>query len=256
MTSPLLALDFDGVLCNGLVEYFQTAWIAYCQIWSPEDTTPPEGLAESFYRLRPVVETGWEMPVVLRSRQQGASEAAILDDWRGLCQQIVTQEGLDRTAIADGVDGVRDAWIERDLEGWLSLHEFYPGVLDRLRQWQNQEIAWAIVTTKEGRFVRSLLEQQGIPLQDGQLFGKEVKRPKHQILREFLADQPDRPIHFLEDRLNTLYSVATQPDLAEIRLYLADWGYNTDAMRAEARQSDRLSLVSLTEFARDFPPNA
>ncbi|MCY7286501.1 MAG: HAD family hydrolase, partial [Cyanobacteria bacterium CAN_BIN43] len=34
-TAPtLLALDFDGVLCNGLMEYFQTAWRVYCQIWS------------------------------------------------------------------------------------------------------------------------------------------------------------------------------------------------------------------------------
>gem|GEM_PF-4100580 len=25
-TPTLIALDFDGVLCNGLIEYFQTAW--------------------------------------------------------------------------------------------------------------------------------------------------------------------------------------------------------------------------------------
>jgi 3-deoxy-D-manno-octulosonate 8-phosphate phosphatase KdsC-like HAD superfamily phosphatase len=30
MSAPqTLALDFDGVLCDGLLEYFETAWRAY-----------------------------------------------------------------------------------------------------------------------------------------------------------------------------------------------------------------------------------
>ena len=32
-TPTVLALDFDGVLCNGLSEYFQTAWRTYSQFW-------------------------------------------------------------------------------------------------------------------------------------------------------------------------------------------------------------------------------
>ena len=53
MSSPdILALDFDGVVCDGLIEYFQTAWRAYCELFHPESAEPPEGLAERFYPLR------------------------------------------------------------------------------------------------------------------------------------------------------------------------------------------------------------
>ena len=30
----LIAFDFDGVICDGLLEYFQTAWQAYCEVFS------------------------------------------------------------------------------------------------------------------------------------------------------------------------------------------------------------------------------
>ncbi|XTZ20952.1 MAG: HAD family hydrolase, partial [cyanobacterium endosymbiont of Rhopalodia fuxianensis] len=34
-TEPqILALDFDGVICNGLLEYFQTTKSTYTQIWT------------------------------------------------------------------------------------------------------------------------------------------------------------------------------------------------------------------------------
>ena len=53
----ILALDFDGVICDGLIEYFQTAWRTYCQIWKPVETVPDADLALSFYRVRPAIET-------------------------------------------------------------------------------------------------------------------------------------------------------------------------------------------------------
>ena len=29
----ILALDFDGVICDGMAEYWQTAWRTYTQVW-------------------------------------------------------------------------------------------------------------------------------------------------------------------------------------------------------------------------------
>ncbi len=248
MKSTLFALDFDGVLCNGLIEYFQTAWRAYCQVWSPSQTAPPEDLAESFYRLRPVVETGWEMPVVLRSRLLGYSEAEILNDWRQVCQTVVESENLDRTQLANAVDGVRDHWIRENIDNWLSLHRFYPGVIKQLNDLEQADSPWVIITTKEGRFVRALLAEQGIELQRNQLFGKEVKLEKQEILRRLLTETPYSEIIFIEDRLNTLDSVAEQEDLSAVRLYLADWGYNTELMRHQAEQDPRITVISLSQF--------
>ncbi len=245
----ILALDFDGVLCNGLREYFQTTWRTYCQIWQPADTAPPENLAPIFYRLRPVIETGWEMPVLIRALLQGRGEEEILQQWQAIAREIITAEGLNSKEIADKLDKTRDNWISTNLDEWLSLHEFYPGVIERLRGAISSPTKPAIVTTKEGRFARQLLEQQGIELPADSIIGKESKRPKHQTLRELLAASGEGTcIWFIEDRMKTLLSVKQQPDLQEVKLFLADWGYNTEKERESVAEHPPIQLLSLSQF--------
>jgi phosphoglycolate phosphatase-like HAD superfamily hydrolase len=255
-TPNLLALDFDGVICNGLVEYFQTAWRTYCQIWSPDDSTPPEGFAESFYRLRPVIETGWEMPILICAKMQGIDEEAILANWGQIAQKILVEEGLEPKTLAAQLDGLRDNWIASDLDGWLSLHQFYPGVVQQVQKLLDSPIQVFIITTKEGRFVRSLLQQQGIDFPTQQLFGKESGKPKHQVLRELLAEYTKEAqppvIWFVEDRLKTLQNVQKYGELAEVGLYLANWGYNTAAERQEADEDDLIRVLSIEQFSQDF----
>ena len=264
----ILALDFDGVLCDGLIEYFQTAWHTYCQIWSPSQPAPPDELAPVFYRLRPVVETGWEMPVLLRAILLGTPETEILQNWPAIAKRYLVEDKLEAADIAAKLDQVRDQWIATDSGSWLTCHRFYPGVIKRLQQLfpapaQNlatQSFAPAtssvlpvIVTTKEGRFVRQLLLQQGVELSESQVFGKECQRPKSDILRELLeGDGSPHCLWFIEDRLKTLQAVQKQTDLHAVRLYLADWGYNTPVEREAARQDPQIQLLSLTQFSQDF----
>ncbi len=249
----LLALDFDGVICDGLKEYFQTAWKAYDRLWHPSDPVPPEGLADRFYRLRPVVETGWEMPLVLRAILQGTSDDEILQNWPAIAQTFLAQEQLDASRLSAAVDGIRDEWIATDLESWLGEHRFYPGVIERLRAIVAGPVEVQIISTKEGRFIQQLLARQGVDLAPDAIWGKEVKRPKYQLLRELVESRhPASAIWFVEDRLKTLQSVQAQPDLAEIRLYLADWGYNTASDRQLAQSSPGLQLLSLQQFSQDW----
>lgn len=249
----VLALDFDGVLCDGLKEYFLTAWRSYCNLWQPQSQTPPAGLAESFYRLRPVVETGWEMPVVIRAVLSGVSEEAILSEWAAIARQMVLDEGLDQAELVGQVDGTRDQWIETDLAGWLAEHRFYPGVSDRLKAILETETHVAIISTKEGRFIQQLLQQQGIDPTDLQLFGKDTKRLKGDILLELMqVFNHDATFWFVEDRLKTLQGIQKRPELATVKLFLADWGYNTESDRAQAMADPMIHLISLEQFASDF----
>ncbi|MEM6445417.1 MAG: HAD family hydrolase [Cyanobacteria bacterium P01_D01_bin.123] len=250
----LLALDFDGVLCDGLREYFQTAWRAYCQMWQSGASAPPSGLADRFYHLRPVVETGWEMPVLLRALQSGTADAAILAAWPAIARRIVVDEGLNIADIARLVDDTRDRWIQTDLSAWLAQHQFFPGTIDWLKTLERDGVLWAIVTTKEGRFVRKLLDDCGIHLADDRLFGKEVRRPKSETLEQLQEDtgvRGDR-LWFVEDRLPALQAAAERPALAGMRLFLAEWGYTTATHRHAAARSDRIQLLSLATCVGDF----
>lgn len=261
-TPTILALDFDGVLCDGLLEYFQSSWQTYFQIWNPDTQIPPDNLAPRFYRLRPVVEIGWEMPVLLRALILNISEEKIFQDWPKVAQSIIETEKLEAADIGKKLDAVRDQWITKDLEGWLGLHRFYPGVIEQLHRILSAAktsphetlTKLFIVTTKEGRFVKQLLQKQGIQLSKERIIGKESKLPKHQTLRKLIQKFPGEgtTLWFVEDRLKTLQSVQQQTDLENVKLYLADWGYNTIAQRESICNDPGIRLLSLAEFVQDL----
>jgi phosphoglycolate phosphatase-like HAD superfamily hydrolase len=256
-TAPsILALDFDGVLCDGLIEYFQTAWQAYCQLFAVEDQTPPVGLAERFYPLRPVIETGWEMPLLLHALQTGAADQAVLAGWPSLVRTIVQETQIPPAKAMAAVDGVRDRWIQTDLENWLSLHRFYPGVIAWLQRAIATGVYPIIISTKEGRFIQALLAQAGLTLPREQIIGKEIQQPKTQTLWQLLQSPPPGTdptnLWFIEDRLKTLEKVKAAPDLTGVKLFLADWGYNTTLEKEQAQRDERIHLLSLSQLVREF----
>jgi phosphoglycolate phosphatase-like HAD superfamily hydrolase len=250
----ILALDFDGVICDGLVEYFASTKKAYQQIWQGDEID--DRFTDSFYRLRPVIETGWEMPILLKALVLGVTESEILNNWQAIALKILTSEKLDKLTVVQKLDGVRDNWIQQDLDSWLGLHRFYPGMIKSLRQIVNSQIKFYIVTTKEGRFVQQLLEQQGINLSSTQIIGKECKRPKYETLKilrdKYQATAATINIFFVEDRLPALQQVIQHPDLEFVNLYLADWGYNLESDRHLAQADQRINLLSLKQFEQKF----
>ncbi|MEA5582447.1 HAD family hydrolase [Nodularia harveyana UHCC-0300] len=255
-SSPtILALDFDGVICDGLIEYFEVAWRTYCYIWSPVENTPPDDLALRFYRLRPVIETGWEMPVLIKALVDKISEDSILQEWGKITPQILLENNLQFPKISAALDNFRDEWISTDLDGWLSLHRFYPGVVEKIKLTIASETKLYIVTTKEGRFVQQLLQREGVNLPREAIFGKEVKRPKYETLRELIQKAEKTPVSmwFVEDRIKTLQLVHQQADLADVKLFLADWGYNTQTERKAAQEHQQIHLLNLPQFTKHFP---
>ncbi|MEB3174030.1 MAG: HAD family hydrolase [Cyanobacteriota bacterium] len=249
MTPKILALDFDGVLCNGLAEYFHSAGRVYRELWPRDGAVNLDPYQEGFKRLRPVIETGWEMPLILRALVLNTPEAVIEGQWTAVKAQLLAEANLKPADLAQALDQARDRWIETDLEGWLGLHQFYPGVVSRLKTLL-EECRVYIVTTKEGRFIQALLQGQGITLDPGAVFGKECRQPKAQTLSQLLARHGCKPpeLWFVEDLLPTLAKVASAPNLTGAGLFLADWGYNTPAVRAQVTPESPYRLLSLNQF--------
>ncbi|NJK40666.1 MAG: HAD family hydrolase [Acaryochloridaceae cyanobacterium SU_2_1] len=246
-----LALDFDGVLCDGLPEYFSTAWRVYRRLWQTSNPEPPEDLATRFYRLRPVIETGWEMPILVRAILQDFLDRKILDQWGQIRDQIVRDADLNSQTVSRQIDGVRDHWIAEDLSQWLALHQFYPGVIAQLQQLLDQNIELVIISTKESRFIKMLLAEAGLVLAEDRIYGKDCRRPKVETLRLLKPTLPS-PIWFIEDRLAALLEVQQQRELAELGLFLADWGYTTVGDRNFADQDPHIHRLTLSQFCQDL----
>ena len=246
----ILALDFDGVLCDGRGEYLESSWRVYSEIWGSSDLDL-ETLRPRFYALRSVIETGWEMPLLLRSMQQGVSDLEIEENWSSLVPKMLEREGLTSSEIAQLLDEKRDRWLETHLEDWLAHHQFYPHVLPTLKKrLESTATKIYIITTKEGRFARKLLEKNGINFPSDQIIGKEYQQPKTQTLLSLM--KTETTVWFVEDRLKTLLSVQKFSGLEAVGLFLADWGYNTARSRAIASKNQGIKLLSLEQFNQDF----
>ncbi|MEL6229348.1 MAG: HAD family hydrolase [Cyanobacteria bacterium J06627_3] len=257
MQPDLVAFDFDGVICDGLIEYFQTAWRAYCKLFKPENLEPPAGLAEKFYPLRPVIETGWEMPMLLRALIAGKTDDEIVTGWPELALPFLDETTLTKAEAAKTLDGERDHWIATDLDDWLAQHRFYPNMLAVLKASLEKRPTY-IVSTKEGRFIQQLLNQSGVAMPPDKILGKEVKRPKYETLRLLTASHlvqggaSTPTIWFIEDRIKALQGVKQQPDLDHVELFLADWGYNLEPERQAAQEDNRIHLLSLDSVVQKF----
>ena len=160
MTTPdILALDFDGVLCDGMAEYFETSRRTAARAW-PGERVPGAEHLPAFRRLRPVIMTGWEMPLLLRAIGQGRPESDILEGWPMVRdEQIGTSphgaalvEWLTRT-----LDEVRREWIAADRADWIARNAPYCE-LEALRGLVGEPERAVLVTTKEGEFARLILD--------------------------------------------------------------------------------------------------
>ena len=256
MTEPkLLALDFDGVICDTVREGCRSAW-QVCREFVPlnGDAPPPE-LASLFVRLRPVVEHGWEFPVLVLAILDGIPEATIREAFQTTCRErILEKYRMTPRQLAARFDAVRDRAIAKSLDGWLADQGLYPGMADRLRAVLASGIALYVITTKEGRFAHTLLETHGVTMPPDRVLGKEQARPKPELL-QVLAKAHGlayRDIWFVEDRLKTLQAVTGETDLAEVGLYLALWGYVMPADRDQAASDPRIVPLSLEQFCREF----
>jgi hypothetical protein len=89
MTIPdILALDFDGVLCDGMREYFETSRRTYRKVWPAEEASD-DRLFPAFQALRPVIMTGWEMPLLLRAIVQARPESSLLQNWQAVRDELM-----------------------------------------------------------------------------------------------------------------------------------------------------------------------
>jgi len=248
----VFCFDFDGVICDSAPETALTAWNGCREIW-PGQTGPwTEALQERFCRLRPVLHTGFEAIPLMRLILDGQhGDDAILRDFPALRDALIGRENVARERLLSVFGAVRDRMIAEDEGQWLRWNRFYPGIGEILSRTIARHSTY-IITTKQQRFVQLLFAHQAIALPAARVFGLERKLSKPALLGQLRTDPAleGATFHFIEDRLETLKDVIADPALTAIRLYLADWGYNTPAHREEARGMPRITIVSRDSFAR------
>lgn len=247
--SILYALDFDGVICDSAVETGITGWKAASQIWSDMQGPAPSVLIERFRLLRPIIETGYEAILAMRLLHLGNSVDSIYISYADKTQALLAQAQVTTDDLKKLFGQTRDTWIADDLADWVAMNPLFAGVAEKLQQ-LGQRHSWLIITTKQERFVKQILQANAIELADQAIYGLDRNLSKVEVLKNLLNQQPEQAIYFVEDRLPTLLNVAKQPELASVKLIFALWGYNTEADKALAAEQGLLSQ-GLNQFLID-----
>jgi hypothetical protein len=244
----ILALDYDGVICDSVAETGISGWKCATRLWPAlfPETTMPETLVADFRRVRPFLETGFQAAILVRMLREKCTP----DDFRlrlgEHTNRILQESGMTRDDIIAEFGKTRDTWVREDCDGWLNAHGYFPGTITAL-QAALQHCFVAILTTKQERFVLRQLASQGVVFPPEQLWGLDRKAPKEEICRQFLR-QGHADITFVEDRLPTLRRFQQDPELAPVKLCYAVWGYGTQAEIQEARDDKSLRALDLPEF--------
>jgi phosphoglycolate phosphatase-like HAD superfamily hydrolase len=241
------ALDFDGVICDSAIETGITGWKAATHIWDDmSGEMPTQSLLDAFRGVRPVLETGYEAILIMRLLYQGISDNRLLENYAQQLQAVISNENLDVNRLKVLFGETRDSWIKDNLQEWIAMNPLFPGIAEKL-QTLNADAVWFIITTKQERFVKQILQANHIELADQFIYGLDRNMSKPAVLKQLLKSYPDQTICFVEDRLPTLDNVIQHEDLSTIQLFLASWGYNTNRDRS-AISDGPVRLIDVEQF--------
>lgn len=244
--SIIYALDFDGVICDSAVETAITGWKAAGAIWGEMPKTVPTALIDQFRLVRPIIETGYEAILAMRLLFLGETVEAIYCAYHDKVDALLHQAQVNSAELKQLFGATRDQWIADNCAEWVAMNPLFPGVAEKLKQ-LGQDHDWYVITTKQERFVKQILQANAIELADERIFGLDRNRSKVQVLNDLWAIHTNQPIRFVEDRLPTLINVQKQPELTSVELQFALWGYNTEQDKQLAAQH-AFTLLLLDDF--------
>ena len=123
----------------------------------------------------------------------------------------------------------------------------FPGVIDALNF---AESPLYILTTKQTRFCKLLLERNGVRnIPENRIYGYG-SGTKISVLKAIMKfpEAKGRSLVFVEDRYETLEKATLSLLGQPIEYFLASWGYNTEAARSEASKHPFINLLDLPSF--------
>ena len=216
---PLVVLDFDGVVIDGMEEYWWSSRRACISLLPHVYLSLPESVPNEFRYLRPWVNHGWEM-VLLAAESKCFDRSNWMNNYQYEQSKALKRNGWDSEILQNALNKTRHFAICQQRNFWFSLHKPFSQLVERLFAFSNEGVDWAILTTKNEEFTSELLN--GFGLSPWRIYGREAG-PKCEVLLRLCKERPVRA--FIEDRRATLEVVISTPGLEQISCFLASWGY-------------------------------
>ena len=232
-TKEVVALDFDGVVCDSMEECLLVTFLAY-DGWrngvvpsGGQVPQVPAEFGEYFRTFRYLVRPAREYWIIAHAFATGAEP---LDEARFRRRRLET--GPMSEAFEAAFFTVRRALAIAQPQVWVALHRIYPEFLDGWSELR-QTCAVHIVTTKDSASLSQLLEAFGLPVPPERRWPKERCRSKADAVRAIAREEdvPVSTIRFVDDHPEYLAEVAA----IGAQVFWASWGYARDGVLQAAQ---------------------
>ena len=234
----LILFDFDGVIIDGMKEYWHSSLIACKRYLNsnliPKDLDTDMKLSNTFRELRPWVKYGWEMVLITHeiikkiNPINDLSKNAFLKNYQQNCQNVLAKNSWESQTLQNYLDEVRNIQISSDLDKWINLHEPFLEVISFIKNSQKDGFKIGIISTKNKIFTSKILRKFNVYPE--LIFGYQEGN-KVDII--FNLSKEYEIIGFIEDRKKTLLNLIENRKSKKINCYLADWGYLKSKDRIE-----------------------
>ena len=231
--------DFDGVIIDGMNEYWHSSLLACEKYLSSPNITVDQKLyrkvPNTFKEIRPWVKYGWEMVLIVHeiikkeNPLNNLNKNDYINKYQQNCQRILEDNCWHSEDLQKILDKSRKYQIKKDFEKWVNLHNPFFEVINFMEALNKRGIQSAIITTKGKIFAEKILKQLNIipEFVFGYESGTKIK------IAEKLS-QTYEILGFIEDRKKTLIDIKKNSETSHIPCFLADWGY--------LKESDKYNL--------------
>ncbi len=218
----VIALDFDGVICDSLEECLVTAYNACHRLegsdrWAGSTADIEPEVAGSFRRLRHYARNAPELCIIMH---WCLTDGGALDQTR--YDALVSSHAAKLSAFETVFFESRHILSSADLDRWLGLHRIYPEFCGGWEEIKGR-FPIHIVTTKDLVSVRYFNRHWELGIPEANLWTKERALPKGEIVQRIAAEsgRPIQGVLFVDDHPHHVREVAS----TGARCFWASWGF-------------------------------
>lgn len=236
MANRFLFLDFDGVICNSVLECLYSATIAYYSKYlKAQITSLPLSFKEIFIRYRPFIRTGEDYVVLMELVDKGVEIHSQEDFDRELQSNLAERLSLFRDLFYQ----TRQELIAHDFIYWMRLNPLYTGMKEPLLE-VSQDPTVYILSTKVTDLIHKILLYHGIDWpEDRILYSHTIS--KKDVIGAVLESKGVPEATLLDDQLDNL-RVAMEDN--RISPFLAGWGY----VKPEWLEQSAIPVLHIRDF--------
>lgn len=213
----VLALDFDGVICNSIDECLITSYNAFYESEINNVSDIPDDIKSFFYTYRHYVRPAREYYLIHKAFQKKLTNFDLK-----IFNQLQNKYRHESRLFEPRFYKMR-SFLKQDKEHWISLHRIYDHVREFFWSYENE---FFIVTTKDKDSVEILSEHFGFRKKIKDIFSKEISIDKRRLFKKLFSKYDQylvkNKLAFVDDNEFHLAQVQDFP----LELYFAAWGYS------------------------------